>query len=281
MDASSAMRRFPFDGETMKMVEAMRGDAICIQDEALANDCWYLARVLEAHALFQDMFSALRAERYRDAWNMLDDTDIMLSLMELNYGPPDEQDNLRLAFIGRMVHEYQKLFPYKHFFSIETIVKAEKCSICGKSVSLRNPCGHEPGRLYMGKTCSRIITKCSIRGVSVVTDPYDRKCVIDISGHQWDYGALDAVVNRLTGPYDGFTVARSEVAAHDGHASRREIHCDICLDPVGTHSGLPNTIRLPFHELLHDLASGEWRKALRCGAGDLDAARAIWMRPNL
>ena len=56
-----------------------------------------------------------------------------------------------LKFIKSIVPEYQKLFPYRFFLSRESVIREEKCSICGKVIKLRSKCEHIPGKLYMGE----------------------------------------------------------------------------------------------------------------------------------
>ena len=73
-----------------------------------------------------------------------------------------------MVFIGRMIKEYQKLFPYCHFLSRECVIKAEVCSICGQPISLRHPCGHKVGKLYMGELCLRKVVDMEFKAFSIV-----------------------------------------------------------------------------------------------------------------
>lgn len=187
-------------------VEELRQDAIRIQDEEQANYCWCLRQIYVIQKEFVFAINALKAQKYEDAWNTLDRADIALSNLEENLDIAQGYDKYHLIFIGRMIKEYQKLFPYRYFMSRECIIKAEECSICGKRVSLRHPCGHKVGKLYMGEICLRNVTDMEFKAVSIVTDPFDKYTYIQLPDQEYNYGMLENLMVEIDQPYDEFSI---------------------------------------------------------------------------
>lgn len=111
-----------------------------------------------------------------------------------------------MIFIGRMIKEYQKLFPYVHFLSRECVIKAEECSICGKPISLRHPCGHRVGKLYMGELCLRKPTDLEFKALCIVTDPFDKYAFLQLPNQEYNYGMLEMLMDEIDSPYDVFYI---------------------------------------------------------------------------
>ena len=164
-------------------------------------------------------------EKYEAAWNLLDITDIELGYLEQNYNTKDEQDRFHLLFIGRMLKEYQKLFPYHYFFSRESIIKEEKCSICGQIVSIRHPCGHVPGKIYMGELCLRKITDAELISISIVTDPFDKYTMLKLDNKEYNYGMLKYLLEIICSPYDEFYVKIERVKKKEYKGVQRNELC--------------------------------------------------------
>ena len=110
-----------------------------------------------------------------------------------------------------MIKEYQKLFPYQYFFSRECIIKAEKCSICDKPISLRHPCGHKVGKLYMGELCTRIVTDLEYVAISIVSDPFDKYAILKLQEQEYNYGMLENLMKEIDSPFDEFQIETVKV----------------------------------------------------------------------
>ena len=137
------------DSNIEKQIESLRLEAIDDKNEAQANYYWCLRQIYKIQKGFVSAVQALKEKKHEDAWLIFDHVDIALSNLESNFDIEQDNDRYHLAFIGRMIKEYQKLFPYHHFLSRESIIKAEKCTICGQPISLRHPCGHKVGKLLI------------------------------------------------------------------------------------------------------------------------------------
>lgn len=187
-------------------IEELRLYAIDCKDEDEANYCWCLKQIYKIQKGFVSSVNFLKKKKYEDAWHTLDRIDIELSFLENNFDLAQEKDKFHIVFIGNMIKEYQKLFPYHLFFSRENIIKAEKCSICGKVISLRHSCGHKPGKLYMGELCLREVIDMEFKGLSIVSDPFDKYAYLKFQEQEYDYGMLEALMMEIETPYDEFHI---------------------------------------------------------------------------
>lgn len=200
-------------------LQRLKKIAVENQDESVANELWCYEQIYsikkEYHEAFQKMKEAVclsdlldkdgvdspKSKCYEEAWNALDRCDMIVSFLEENYCIAD----VKMAFfhINEIEDDCQKLFPlfpYKMFFSREQIIKKEKCSICGKITSVRNPCEHKIGKLYMGEMCHLKVVDFKFLGVSMVSNPFDRYAIAKLQGEKFDFSLLDYISPRIR-PY--------------------------------------------------------------------------------
>ncbi len=199
------------NNKVSKAIEELRQKAIDCQNEDEANYCWCLKQIYKIQNEFISSVNALKKQKYENAWCMLDRADIELGFLENNFDIAQEKDKYHLVFIGNMIKEYQKLFPYHYFFSRESIIKAEVCSICGKTISLRHPCGHKVGKLYMGELCLRNVTDIEFKAESIVTDPLDKYAYLKFQDREYNYGMLEALMMEIDTPYDEFHIETIQI----------------------------------------------------------------------
>jgi hypothetical protein len=69
------------------------------------------------------------------------------------------------------------LYPNYIFSSVGGIVKEAECSICKQDVRSAK-CTHITGCLYNGELAQVIYIKFDLHEVSIVTNPYDKRCVM-------------------------------------------------------------------------------------------------------
>lgn len=206
-----ASKRRAFDDDIGMKIEELRQNAISHQDGEEANYYWCLKQIYHLQKSFVCTIDLLKSKEYEKAWYAFERIDIGLSNLENNFDISQGNDRYHLLFIARMVKQYQKLFPYRYFLSRESIIKAEKCSICGKPISLRNSCGHKVGKLYMGELCLRKVTDIELKALCVVTDPFDKYTFLRISGHEYNYGMLEQLMLEIDSPYDEFSIETVKV----------------------------------------------------------------------
>lgn len=201
-----SLKNLQFDNLIEEAIEEFRQNAIRTQNEGQANYCWCLGQIYRIQKEFVSAINMLKEQSYENAWNMLDRVDIALSNLENNFDSTQGYDKYHLGFIGRMIKEYQELFPYSYFFSRECIIKAEECSICGQRISLRHPCGHKVGKLYMGELCLRKVTDIEFKALSIVADPFDKYTYIQLPDREYNYGMLESLMTVIDQPYDDFSI---------------------------------------------------------------------------
>ena len=175
-------------------------------DEESANYYWFLQQVFLIQRSFTNAYVLLTKERFEDAWNEFDCAEIAIGYLEKNLPDSLDLQMFNISFIDNMIKEYQKLFPYKYFISRETIIKEEKCNICGQVVRIRNSCKHIPGKVYMGKLCLHIVTDIEIKALAIVSDPFDKYAVIHLESKEYNYGMLKYLLETICNPFDEFYV---------------------------------------------------------------------------
>lgn len=199
-------------GELVKLKEF----AVADNDEQTANYIWCLQQVYKIQNSYLTAFKRMKTGQFEDAWNMLDRTDIEISFLEPHFeqyfGCP-VGFKFHIGPILNSVKQFQKLFPYRLFASREAIVKEERCSICGKKVSLRKGCNHKIGQLYMGEMCCHEITDMEFLAVAIVSDPFDKYAIINVNGQEYNYAPLEQLMKIITDPFTLWNVDELQVVS--------------------------------------------------------------------
>ena len=240
-----------FDSKVLDCIENYRIKAIIKKNEDQANYFWCLKRIFIIQSGFVSAINALQYKKYEEAWRTLDNIDIDLSELEENYNIEENDDKYHLVFISRMIKEYQKLFPYHLFFSRESIIKAEECSICGQPLSLRKPCGHKVGKLYMGELCFRKVIDMEFKAVSIVTDPFDKYAYIKLEGKEYDYGMLDKLMPEIKSPYDEFYIETVKVKRPEFRGVSRKAKCPCGSGKKYKRCHMGKTSEMMDHNIVH------------------------------
>lgn len=173
--------------------------AVNSRDELLANEIWCLIEVYNIQKNYLKMFQRLKEGKYEEAWLIMDKIDIFMGNLRNNF--EEGMSRYNLTFINTIIKYYEKVFPDYVYTSRESIIKSEKCSICGAKASLRGGCNHVPGKLYMGELCLREVTDFEILGVAIVKHPFDKYAVLKLEGQEYNYQVLDYLMGKLDSPF--------------------------------------------------------------------------------
>lgn len=183
--------------------------AIAGQDD-MANQIWRQRQLFGIWRNYIETYSLLRAERYYDAWCLIEQTLIDCKYLLQNF--PEDKDSIE--FVRKHIMTLQSLFPYRLFISTVMKVKKEICSICNSEISPWNNCGHTPGIVYNGEICSKIVTDLEIIGADIVFNP-EHKCAVlfiqDNDGNQidnYDYTLLKQLIQYWQTPFQNWTVTK-------------------------------------------------------------------------
>ena len=185
--------------EVLQSIEEKRKNAIISKNEQLANELWCLSEVYKVQKTYLRMFHNLKCGNYEKAWCLLDEIDISMGTLRDNFEVGMNRYNL--TFINTVIKNYEKVFPDYVFTSRESIIKSEKCSICGKKARLRGGCEHIPGKLYMGELCFREVTEMEFLGVAIVKTPLDKYAILKVKGMDYNYQILEYLMNKLDSPF--------------------------------------------------------------------------------
>lgn len=219
-----AQKKDNFDLRYLNHIEEYKKIAVANNDENLANYLWCLHMIGTIQSTFLSMYALLKSkEKHQNAWNLLERIDIDLSALRPHFDC--NNDNYFLLYIGNIIQEYEKLFPYFIFTSREGIIKKEICSICGNVVSLRNSCGHDVGNLYMGEMCCRIVEDYELLSISLVEKPFDKYGVLTPQDKEYNYFMLDNLMDNISSAYDKFYVEISIIKNPKYKSAERNKSC--------------------------------------------------------
>ena len=212
-------KRASLDADIKNEILKLKAQAISEGDEAGANALWCYETIFDvqneyynAYAnmkravelsdeLDEEGYDSPKSRAYESARNGFDRSDIKISALETNFCILDNAlDDFYISEIKVDIQRLLPLFPYRIFTSRETIIKREECSICGKTISVRNSCGHKVGKLYMGVMCCKKIVDMELLNLNIVTKPFDRYAILKVQGQKFDFSLLDYIVPRIK-PY--------------------------------------------------------------------------------
>ena len=177
-----------------------------LNQEVLANKCWVYQTIAYIHKIYNQAFNLLKSKKYIEGWNLLERVEIEIGFLKRHLHLVAK--NYRINFIDANVAKLQSLFPYQLFASSEFISKDVICNVCGKKVTVRSPCGHLPGELYMGTMCTRTVTESVMLGLALVQNPVNKYSVIFEQSEDakirdtQQFGNLNYILGFLKAPYD-------------------------------------------------------------------------------
>lgn len=212
-------RNTVLDSQIKSELERLKAQAVAVEDEKTANELWcyeqiyliqneYYKSYKHMHRAFnlseeldENGYDSPKSKEYEAAWNALDHSDMKISFLAENYCiEGTEIEKFHINEIEEDIQRLLPLFPYRFFISREQIIKREECSICGKTISIRHPCGHVAQRLYMGEMCCKKVVDLEFLGASIVTKPFDRYAIMKPHGIKFNFSLLDFIVPKIK-PY--------------------------------------------------------------------------------
>lgn len=184
-----------------------------VGEEPTANNAWYLMTVSAAYSLYCNCFSRMQQRTFYSAWCDLERLEITLA--DLARNPFYDGGKFLLDFLSDRVTAFQSLFPYRIFFSPEMIVRRRECGICGAVRTPWDDCGHEIGKVYMGRVCTCLAKEVELLSISLVTNPVQKYSVgfsCSDAGEQvdqYDYSTVEFVVDRLASPFHSWSFQKA------------------------------------------------------------------------
>jgi hypothetical protein len=234
-----ATRRESWD-EITASSKALLENAIAANSEEAANRAWYLNEAVKLRALYLDCFSQLGSGQYYEAWCNLEQIEIGVGWLLQN--PFYDSERFQIRELLLLVERWQTLFPYGVFLSPEIVATRKECGICGAINNPWNHCGHQPGRVYAGRLCSRIVKEAKLLSISLVRDPVQKYSVGFLSGpngervDQHDYSVLKFLRERISEPYSEWSYEKT-FALHPHDAFSDFLPTDPCPCESGRKYG--------------------------------------------
>jgi hypothetical protein len=181
-----------------------KAEAVEKCDQTTAKHVWCLETILDIQTAYTDAFRELKSGQHYPAWCKFEHAEIsaLHGAKHCEHG----WGMFHVPFILTQIEKLQALFPYRYFVSPAMLHKQMKCSICGKEISLRRPCGHIRGEIYNGELCTRVVLKFEVLEISIVTNPVQKYSVVFPGGDDepdpYDYTLVDYVTRGLRTPFD-------------------------------------------------------------------------------
>ncbi|MDE2748395.1 MAG: SEC-C metal-binding domain-containing protein [Chloroflexota bacterium] len=197
------------DNAASQLLRDLKDDAVQEGDQDFAKQMWCLDAVKECQNGFIKAFNDMKRRHFFGAWISLARCENILANLERHFGlDVDGSDAYRLVHIAKCAPQFQRLYPYKQFFSAGFIVQEVACSICGQELSLRDSCGHVVGEIYSGELCGGEIRKADLLEVSFVENPrfkhavpFVNNSVTGKSEDHYNYASVHYAVENLTSPF--------------------------------------------------------------------------------
>lgn len=184
----------------------------------LANRAWFLRVVAQSRSSMITAISEIQSGRHKDGWCTLERVEIDCRVLRRN--PFQSIGDYGVAALLTQVERWQSLFPYKVFASPEFIINVARCSICNTISSPWSGCDHVPNTVYCGEACYRSVEGMALKSVSLVLEPVQKFSVLiiprDDGSDPMDYSMVDWVAERITSPFDRWTIDWStEIHPHN------------------------------------------------------------------
>lgn len=257
-----------------EQIREAKAKAVEREDQVEASLFWQAETILTIQRGFIEAFDLLKKQEFYQAWCQLERCEIEIAALRRHYAQNDS-DLHRIAYIESMVERWQRLYPYKMFFSPEILKKKIACSICGATVSPRSNCGHMKFEIYNGEMCYHKVEELEFLSISAVETPVQKYSVAFLADEEtgdrrdhYDYGNVRFVVERVASPFHGWTpeaTTRNLTASELAHVSAdRPCPCmsgkqfgDCCsgkavitIPHLQIHFYVPPNKELPENELL-------------------------------
>ena len=204
--------RIPDDGvdsAVAQLLKDLKNDAVHRDDQVFAKALWCYEAIRECQNSFINAFQDMKRRHFFAAWNSLASCENILANLERHFElDADSIDAYRLIQIEKSTTQFQRLYPYRLFFSAGFVVHKVSCSTCGQEFLPRQGCGHLVGEVYGGEVCGRVVEKADLLEVSLVENPRFKYAVpfvnnsgIGKSEDHYNYVHVHYAIENLSHPF--------------------------------------------------------------------------------
>jgi len=159
------------------------------------NDLYILKVVFNTLIEYASYWNHVSKRLCSESWGYLQNTQYFLRVLK-KFTKAEKAEFFQ--FFQKQCENLEMIYPYNLFASIEAIYKKVECSICGKNMDSFD-CPHIRGELYRGKMASGIVKDVAhLCSVSLVTEPQDKRCIINYPDDSPAFNAIHYLSDLLT-----------------------------------------------------------------------------------
>lgn len=199
------------------------------KNEKLANSTFVAKQYFHLFGSLAYYFALLQKENYRQSWGILqdclDEIYVVSQFADINH-------RFELPFLKKLLKQYEKMYPYEIFLSLEFVVTKSECSICGKPMNSLL-CPHIKGNLYWGEmACEKELEIKGINSLAIVSNPLDKRCVIELSdddrAESEKFVMLDKFCNVKVYGFQLFQIKYNKLLKRDESIKKQNAN-ELCL----------------------------------------------------
>lgn len=199
------------------------------KNEKLANSTFVAKQYFHLFGSLAYYFALLQKENYRQSWGILqdclDEIYVVSQFADINH-------RFELPFLKKLLKQYEKMYPYEIFLSLEFVVTKSECSICGKPMNSLL-CPHIKGNLYWGEmACEKELEIKGINSLAIVSNPLDKRCVIELSdddrAESEKFVMLDKLCNVKVYGFQLFQIKYNKLLKRDESIKKQNAN-ELCL----------------------------------------------------
>ena len=186
-------------------------------DEHIANYLWAEETIVKIVRDFVSVFNLLKQEEFYKAWCAAEQVELCINNLIRNF--PDFYQIV--SYHNTIIHQLQRLYPYRLFASYVINIKREECSICHKPRSIRSMCGHRKGYVYNGELCYNTVTDLDIISIDLVQNPVHKYAVLFLSDEKgdnqndYDYGLLKGLMRYWKDPFQPWNYRIEDIRSEE------------------------------------------------------------------
>jgi hypothetical protein len=154
-------------------------------DDLALRELYALGQFIQFFRAYVRLWRQLIDGEFTATWNALQD-----SLDHLR--GTKRFSGIDISFFESQLLGLESTYPYRLFASIGAVADFTECSICGKDIE-GFECTHRRGELYAGKLAVGIVRGLRLQEVSLVTNPVDKRCIMQVQGTEYAFPALEFI----------------------------------------------------------------------------------------
>ncbi len=200
--------------QCLRALSELKQEAVQRNDQRVAKAIWCLETIAKVQEHYITAFQRMCSAEFPAAWRQLAKCEAEATFLGDHFA--DSEAEFGIGYISLHTDQFQQLFPLGLGTSPELVIEETRCSICDEKITLRNDCGHEPGEIYDGEMCTRVVGKiAAVIGVALVTNPVQRSTMIfpDEDKRERFY-PIQRLAQSLGSPWQPWRIHKEERRLH-------------------------------------------------------------------